>query len=69
MILERGGDCLFALMGTHPLLAAEVAGRFADLVVKQKLYQMVDADHGQIGTRINRDSPDVEWLFLRPDRG
>jgi predicted transposase YbfD/YdcC len=60
LILQRGGDYLLALKGNHPLLAAEVAGHFADKDVKLEEYQTVDADHGRIETRI----PTIEELSL-----
>jgi len=63
LILQRGGDYLLALKGNHPLLAAEVAGHFADKDVKLEEYQTVDADHGRIETRIHRVDHDVDWLF------
>lgn len=63
LILARGGDYLLALKGNHPLLAAEVAGHFADRGVKLEEYQTVDADHGRIETRIHRVDHDVDWLF------
>jgi predicted transposase YbfD/YdcC len=63
LILERGGDYLFALKGNHPLMAAEVAEYFADPDVKLEAYQTVDADHGRIETRVHRVSHAVDWLF------
>lgn len=63
LILERGGDYLFALKGNRPLMAAEVAGYFADPGQKIEPFQTVDADHGRIETRIHRVSQEVDWLF------
>jgi predicted transposase YbfD/YdcC len=63
LILERGGDYLFALKGNHPLLRRDVAEYFADPEEKMAAYQTVDADHGRIETRIHRVSHDVGWLF------
>lgn len=63
IILERGGDYLFALKGNHPLMAAEVAEYFGDPDTKLEAYQTVDADHGRIETRAHRVTHDVDWLF------
>jgi predicted transposase YbfD/YdcC len=63
LILERGGDYLFALKDNHPLLRRDVAEYFADPEEKMAAYQTVDADHGRIETRIHRVSHDVGWLF------
>ena len=63
LILQPCGDCLLALKGNHPPLAAEVAGHCAENDVKRKEYQTVDADHGRIGTRIHRVDHDVDRLF------
>jgi predicted transposase YbfD/YdcC len=63
LILERGGDYLFALKDNHPLLMRDVAEYFADPEKKMAAYQTVDADHGRIETRVHRVSHDVGWLF------
>ncbi len=63
LIVERGGDFLFALKGNHPLMVAEVADHFADPAQKLEPYQTVDADHGRIETRVHRVSQEVDWLF------
>jgi predicted transposase YbfD/YdcC len=63
LILERGGDYLFALKDNHPLLRREVAEYLADPETKMAAYQTVDTDHGRIETRIHRVSHDVGWLF------
>jgi hypothetical protein len=66
VILERGGDYLFALKGNHPLLMRGVAEYFADPPEKRTQFQTGDADHGRIGTGVHRLSHEVDWLF--PDR-
>lgn len=63
LILERGGDYLFALKGNRPLMATEVARYFSDPEVNLEEYQTVDADHGRIETRVHQVSHLVEWLF------
>jgi predicted transposase YbfD/YdcC len=63
IILDRGGDYLFALKGNHPLLMRDVAEYFADPAEKMAEYQTVDADHGRVETRVHRVSSDVDWLF------
>ena len=66
VILERGGDYLFALKGNHPLLMREVAEYFASPPEKLAKFQTVDADPGRIGTGVHRLSHEADWLF--PDR-
>jgi len=63
LILDRGGDYLFALKGNHPLLMREVAEYFASPPEKLAQFQTVDADHGRIETRVHRVSHEVDWLF------
>jgi hypothetical protein len=63
VILDRGGDYLFALKGNHPLLMRDVAGYFASPPEKLTQFQTVDADHGRTGTRVHRVSHEVDWLF------
>jgi predicted transposase YbfD/YdcC len=63
IILDRGGDYLFALKGNRPLMAREVAAYFADPDQKIMPYQTVDADHGRVETRLHRVCHDTGWLF------
>ncbi len=64
LILERGGDYLFALKDNHPLLRREVAECFASPPGKLAQFPTVDADPGRIGARVHRASHEVNRLFL-----
>ena len=63
IILDRGGNYLFALKANHPLMVREVAEYFADPAQNLASYQTVDGDHGRIETRVHRVSHVVDWLF------
>lgn len=63
LVLERGGDYLFALKGNRPLILKEVAAYFADPPVGETMaYQTTDADHGRIETRIHAVTHNTDWL-------
>ena len=63
VILERGGDYLFALKNNRPAMVAEVAAFFDDPVETMEVFETVDAQHGRVETRRHRVSHDVGWLF------
>ena len=63
LVLERGGDYLFALKANRPGMLAEVAAYFADPPAPPDCHRTVDGGHGRIETRRHRVSHDVGWLF------
>ena len=70
IILAKGGDCLFALKASHPLMLAEVETHFAAPPEVLQSHTTTDADHGRIETRLHRVTHDTSWLFSdRRDKG
>ena len=64
LVVERGGDWLFALKANRPAMLAEVAALFADpKAVAFEAHTTTDADHGRSETRRHRVCHDVRWLF------
>lgn len=63
LILERGGNYLFALKANRPAMMAEVEAFFADPPEPMQVFETVDAGHGRIETRHHRVTHSVDWLF------
>lgn len=63
LVLERGGDYLFALKANRPAMLAAVAAYFADPPEPLEVFETTDADHGRIETRRHRVTHSVDWLF------
>ena len=54
VILDRGGDDLFALKANRPAMLREVEAFFADPAEPLAAFETTDADHGRIETRRHR---------------
>lgn len=63
LVLQRGGDYLFALKANRPAMLREVEAFFADPPQPLTVFETTDADHGRIETRRHRLTHDVGWLF------
>lgn len=63
LVLDRGGDYLFALKANRPAMLAAVAAYFADPPAPLEVFETTDADHGRIETRRHRVTHSVDWLF------
>ena len=63
VIIDRGGDYLFALKANRPAMLREVEAFFADPPAPLEPFETTDADHGRIETRRHRVTSDVDWLF------
>lgn len=63
LVLERGGDYLFALKANRPAMLAAVAAYFADPPEALETFETLDAEHGRIETRCHRVTNSVDWLF------
>lgn len=63
LVLERGGDYLFALKANRPAMLEAVAAVFADPPEALAVFETTDADHGRIETRRHRVTHSVDWLF------
>jgi predicted transposase YbfD/YdcC len=63
LVLDRGGDYLFALKANRPAMLQAVAAYFADPPEALTVFETTDADHGRVETRRHRVSHDVGWLF------
>ena len=63
LVLDRGGDYLFALKANRPAMLKAVAAFFADPPEPLESFETTDADHGRIETRRHRTSEHVHWLF------
>ena len=63
LVLERGGDYLFALKANRPAMLSEVAAFFADPPEPLEIFETTDADHGRVETRRHRVTHCVDWLF------
>lgn len=63
LVLDRGGDYLFALKANRPAMLAEVEAFFADPPPDSvRRCETTDADHGRIEVRNHAVSHDVAWL-------
>ena len=51
VILDRGGDYLFALKANRPAMLREVEAFFADPPEPLAAFETTDADHGRVETR------------------
>ena len=64
VILDRGGDYLFALKANRPAMLREVEAFFADPPEPLDTFETTDADHGRVETRRHRVThSDTGWLF------
>jgi predicted transposase YbfD/YdcC len=64
LVLDRGGDYLFALKANRPAMLADVEAFFADPATgTSAAHVTTDADHGRIETRRHRVGHAVGWLF------
>jgi predicted transposase YbfD/YdcC len=63
LVLDRGGDYLFALKANRPAMLREVAAFFADPPEPLEAFETADADHGRVETRRHRVTHGVDWLF------
>ena len=72
LVLERGGDYLFALKKNRPATLVDVETWFADpAAAPAETLQTTDADHGRLEIRRHEVVHDVAWLFPEkrdPDR-
>jgi len=63
LIVERGGDWLFALKDNRPTIREAVAAVFDDPPQGLDEHITTDADHGRIEVRTHRVCHDADWLF------
>lgn len=63
LVLERGGDYLFALKANRPAMLEAVAAYFADPPEPLPVFETTDAEHGRVETRRHRVTHSVNWLF------
>lgn len=63
LVLERGGNYLFALKANRPAMLKAVAAYFADPSEPLEVFETTDADHGRIETRRYRVTHSTAWLF------
>ena len=64
LVIERGGDWLFALKANRPAMLAEVTALFVDPEAAAfEAHTTVDADRGRVETRRHLVCHDVRWLF------
>ena len=63
VILDQGGDYLFALKANRPAMPREVEAFFADPPEPLAAFVTTDADHGRVETRRHRVSHSTDWLF------
>lgn len=63
LVLDRGGDYLFALKANRPAMLSEVAAFFADPSEPLEVFETTDADHGRVETRCHRVTHSIDWLF------
>jgi predicted transposase YbfD/YdcC len=67
LVVERGGDYLFALKGGRPRTLADVEAWFDDPEnLACDSHTTVDADHGRIEEREHAVVHEVDWLFPEP---
>ena len=63
VILDQGGDYLFALKANRPAVLRDVEAYFADPPETLAAFETTDADHGRIETRRHRVTQSTDWLF------
>lgn len=63
LILDRGGDYLFALKANRPAMLREIAAFFDDPPEPLEVVETTDADHGRIEVRRHRTTHCVDWIF------
>lgn len=63
LVLDRGGDYLFALKANRPAMHSAVAAFFAEPPGPLDCFETVDAEHGRIECRRHWVTHSVEWLF------
>lgn len=63
VVLDQGGDYLFALKANRPAMLAEVEAYFADPPESLAVFTTTDADHGRVETRHHRVTHCTDWLF------
>jgi hypothetical protein len=63
LVLERGGDYLFALKANRPAMLEAVAAFFADPPGPLEVFVTTDADHGRVETRRHRVTHATGWLL------
>lgn len=63
MVLDRGGDYLFALKANRPAMLEAVAAVFTDPPEPLEVFETTDAGHGRVETRRHRVTHSVDWLF------
>ncbi len=63
LILDRGGDYLFALKANRPAMLEAVAAFFSDPPAPLLTFATTDANHGRIEARHHRVSHCIDWLF------
>jgi predicted transposase YbfD/YdcC len=64
IVLDRGGDYLFALKKNRPATHADVAASFADPAATiAAVLETTDADHSRLERRRHDVVHDVAWLF------
>ncbi len=63
LVVERGGDWLFALKGNRPAMLADIEACFADPKAGFETHITTDADHGRVEVRRHAVCHDVAWLF------
>ena len=63
LVVERGGDWLFALKATRSALLAEVEACFGDPNASFETHTTVDAGHGRVETRRHAACHQADWLL------
>jgi predicted transposase YbfD/YdcC len=63
VILDQGGDWLFALKANRPAMLSEVEAFFADPPEPLEAFETTDADHGRIEIRRHLVTHATGWLF------
>jgi predicted transposase YbfD/YdcC len=63
LIIDRGGDYLFALKANRPAMLKAVEEYFADPAALRGMHETTDSEHGRVETRRHWISRDVSWLF------
>ena len=62
LVLDRGGDYLFALKANRPAMQEAIAAFFFDPPEPLAVFETIDGDHGRIETRY-RTTYCIDWLF------